>query len=965
MRRLLVGAAAVAVLAALVALFYSPLIFQGLILGDYDAFVYFYPLRQYAAESLLQGRFPLWNPYLFLGSPFFANVQTAVLYPLNALFLYLPIPYAYTASLLGHLLLAGLAMYIFSRRTLGVSFLPALLAATSFTFSGFLLNQVGHINQLNVSVWLPLLLVAFDEAIRRRSLALAIATGLVGALQLLAGHTQEWYFSMVALGCLGLWRVMVPATIGVQALKEGRAIRRLRPLVYLTVAGVVEAGLTAVQLLPSFELSRESIRGGGMAYHEVVSFSLPPTTLLYTILSTYPSELFSEFVGYVGVVPVVLAILAVIAWMARPVTAFMAFLTGLGLFMAMGQFNPLYPRLFDLVPGLDLFRVPARWLLVYTFGICGLAGLGAQLVHDLAHRPALNRRSWGEKAPRLLGFLGGNLVLGAAVFVFYFAYQWAMPQPRYEDIEVWVTLAALTLALVAMGSLGRRAGWVSLGLLLAVTSGELWLAGESSSLRHPIPYEAYRPERASTSALLQDAASTENPGRLLTFATDRYEVKETPDYKRDYAWLHPDALIQFMVNVKLGEVLAANLPMEYGIEMVDGYDGGILPLRRFAELKSLLLPSSGIPADNQLRLHLLYAPPSHLLDLMNVRYILHGKIQDARIDNVYYDRAFSLMVGHDERVRLQRMPDLNVTSVGVISSIEGARDQAQGTVAAVLRVTDSYGATYPIPLRLGYETGETPEQDDHSGPAAHMKPLLVPSWTPEEQSTEYFAKISLPNRNRIKEITVQNTLEGSRTRIRAITLIDDAGGDSYPLVLSDQIDRQSFFDMKLYSRRDLLPRAYLVSRTAVRDDSLALEMLRAPDLPLDQLAVLSPSATARAIYRAADVRYEPLEASIRSYRPEEVVVDVRAGHDAYLVLSDVYYPGWKAFVDGVETPIERANYLFRGVLVDEGSHTVVFRYEPQSFQAGLRISLASIAFVLLALLILGADHWRRSRATVL
>ena len=160
MRKFITGVAIAALLAALVALFYNAVLFQGLILGDYDAFVYFYPLREYAANSLKQGRFPLWNPYLFLGSPFFANVQTAVLYPLNALFLVLSTPYAYTASIVAHVFLA----------TRYVSVLPAnlgCLVASRYRISDlhvqrFLSGQVGYINQLNVSAWLPLL-VTFDE----------------------------------------------------------------------------------------------------------------------------------------------------------------------------------------------------------------------------------------------------------------------------------------------------------------------------------------------------------------------------------------------------------------------------------------------------------------------------------------------------------------------------------------------------------------------------------------------------------------------------------------------------------------------------------------------------------------------------------------------------------------------------------------------------------------------------------
>src|SRR5215469_11703954 len=77
--------------------FYYPLVFLGRALVDYDALVYFYPQRVYLARSLLSGQIPLWDPNLFLGAPFLANPQTAVLYPPSWLFLLGPVQSIYTA----------------------------------------------------------------------------------------------------------------------------------------------------------------------------------------------------------------------------------------------------------------------------------------------------------------------------------------------------------------------------------------------------------------------------------------------------------------------------------------------------------------------------------------------------------------------------------------------------------------------------------------------------------------------------------------------------------------------------------------------------------------------------------------------------------------------------------------------------------------------------------------------------
>ena len=74
-----------------------------------------------------------------------------------------------------------------------------------------------------------------------------------------------------------------------------------------------------------------------------------------------------------------------------------------------------------------------------------------------------------------------------------------------------------------------------------------------------------------------------------------------------------------------------------------------------------------------------------------------------------------------------------------------------------------------------------------------------------------------------------------------------------------------------------------------------------------------------------------------------VIVDVETNETCALVLSDAYYPGWRAEIDGEATQIFPAYHAFRGIIVPAGAHRVEFKYEPRVFQTGLLISLAAIA----------------------
>ena len=85
------------------------------------------------------------------------------------------------------------------------------------------------------------------------------------------------------------------------------------------------------------------------------------------------------------------------------------------------------------------------------------------------------------------------------------------------------------------------------------------------------------------------------------------------------------------------------------------------------------------------------------------------------------------------------------------------------------------------------------------------------------------------------------------------------------------------------------------------------------------------------------------------YQPGRVVIEVKASQPAMLFLGDTHYPGWSARIDGRETPIYRANYLFRAVAIPAGTHTVEFTYAPRSFRIGAMISLLTGLAVLAAL----------------
>ncbi|MEO8601859.1 MAG: YfhO family protein [bacterium] len=101
-------------------------------------------------------------------------------------------------------------------------------------------------------------------------------------------------------------------------------------------------------------------------------------------------------------------------------------------------------------------------------------------------------------------------------------------------------------------------------------------------------------------------------------------------------------------------------------------------------------------------------------------------------------------------------------------------------------------------------------------------------------------------------------------------------------------------------------------------------------------------------------------ANIVTYEPQRVVIEASTPAAALLVLTDQYYPGWRATVDGEAAPILRADYVFRAVALPPGQHTVEFRFVPRSFYQGM--ALAVVGLLLLVASGLWAWHAQRRAA---
>ncbi len=101
---------------------------------------------------------------------------------------------------------------------------------------------------------------------------------------------------------------------------------------------------------------------------------------------------------------------------------------------------------------------------------------------------------------------------------------------------------------------------------------------------------------------------------------------------------------------------------------------------------------------------------------------------------------------------------------------------------------------------------------------------------------------------------------------------------------------------------------------------------------------------------SADRKTLEWSADFKLYSANRIKLDVDVNKFAFLFISDTYYPGWKAYINGRETPVMRVNHAFRGVAVEEGSHTVEFVFKPLTFKIGASVSIVSLLIVMVCMI---------------
>jgi hypothetical protein len=354
-----------------------------------DALQQYYPRRFTMTDSLHGGWLPLWDPYVYGGSPFLAAQQGSVFYPPAWLLTLFSPEMQFGWSALLHLTLAAVGALLFFRQ-LGLSVPAAVTGAIGFTFNGYVVVWLAYPNVTQWTLcWLPLALYTWERGRGGDDLRWIAACAGVLALSILGGHGQSSEYLLMLWGLWALYRTVALT----------RSVRGV--LRWVALPGALGIALSLGHLLPVLDYVPRTDRGGRVAWSAVLQAGMPPAqlwtfllprlfgdeTLAFAQKSWMPLSgraglAFIERTFYPGI-----SILALAggAWAVRRLSAearqlalFSAVMSLLAVLWALA--TPLYWPLWAAVPGFKNFTAVARVVCMASWSLPCLAALG---VHGL------------------------------------------------------------------------------------------------------------------------------------------------------------------------------------------------------------------------------------------------------------------------------------------------------------------------------------------------------------------------------------------------------------------------------------------------------------------------------------------------------------------------------------------------------------------------------------------------------
>ena len=932
-----------------------------------------WPLYAITSRTLFSGEIPLWNPYQGIGAPLAADTTWATYYPINILY---AIPNQYWDFVwFLKLWLAGILCYLLLR-DLKLQFISSLGGAFAYCLSGAFIFYP-FTPWADVAILTPALLLSAKRCFDRPLSASSLCIGsVVLAVSILGAHIEALVIQFLFVNLFVLFEAIVM-----------RRENRVRGVVSWVATILLGFGLAAFFLLPVFEyLSLATLgHGGNVGVHSLSTDGEPMTWVLtmfvpyfFGFLQTYPYQGLRQVFfwdispGYIGTSVFFLASVALFSIrmpLKRQSVSYSIFFIGAGFLILLKIFGVPPVNWIGFLPVLShvIFSRYSGSVLAASFsGACafGLESVlrGTYTIRSLRKAivlpllvitfatlatvpvvtaPSVYMLQW----LRLPVFVGSMAYLMLSMLFLFMSYIVAST----EGIDAAKTLAVLIIlelvcyipmSLPVAYEAGRIAVCLGAAIILVLYSRRFRLPAVSIMARRILPLEKLSTEHVCalmlvTALVLQFGVAAISPMGLpnrydaLTEAPYLTFLKKNIGNQRVYSLdgiLFPPVAGVFSIQ-HLGE-FTAFMPYSFRTFSQTNLDRGALAStlvgNAWARVETIS-PSAEI-RDNL-----------EFYSLLGVKYFV-TKYTDLNIAHEIglqpeVEGSHSWAPLGNKSVSTQFVTDLSFDGVTVRIGTYNRVNRGE-----VILVLDSvpYNATLNRKSRINADSIANGAPNMFTFPEVKVA-----------KKTEFKITLSQSDTLPGNEVAVMWWPQAKQNPHLVISggFLNVALG----VVLHDQLLPMAYHDQNvtIYQNQRVFPRAFLVNHVVVAKNGEDA-VLKTRDLGWSTRSTLVAEGTSSAQVvqtHASTAESTVGSAEIERYSPNEVAIRVEASGPSFLVLTDIFYPGWGVHVDGKPVIIYRAYGVVRAVFVEAGHHEVLFMYEPNSFRLGSVVTIMSALII--------------------
>ena len=949
-----------------------------------------WPNVKLATDLILNGTIPLWNSHAGIGAPLAAESTFHIFSPYNLGF-FLP-PSLWDIPILIGVWLAGFFTFLFLR-SLNLKFVPAVTGGIFFMLSGSITWYLTNPNFLVVIIT-PLILYSLEKIIQNRDPKFICLISISFLLTILAGHLETIVLQFLFVGIYFFYRIIIKGNY------KRRIDKQKLIIISFCVLGFVGGlGLSAFYIFPVYELIDNNILehepGTGLTHYP--SINVITSFIPYTLGQIHAYWIASAsgiigFWGYVGIFALFFSIVGVYLSLKNHEDKIHRytplFFMCVSIFFIMKTIGIPVVNWIGFIPILDLLLFTNYSGLIMSFSFAVSAAFGINL---------LTKIQVDKKILSFIFIFSITLLLVLLIPL----YSYLGPNADFseyvnaDDVKNYVgfqilqaILFAITALIIAIGITKNKSIII---IIIPVVLLELSLYIPLGL--HPI-FLAYKfiilfvGIIALTILVLKPSRLTWNTndksikisvlfGILIIIFLSVVLISEFSSFgmmkKTDAFEDNPvtDFLKTNIENHRMfsfGYSMQPNYPSAYGINSI----GVISPfsIDSFANFVQNFLDKD---ADNG-RLGFppwtfSYGPMESIekfydskkyFDFLGVKYIITDgyNFDSITVGIPGNTREISKIQDTESSISQSFVSPVNtITSLGV--SMSAFQLEENDTIILSLDSVP-YDKKHHRESVLTQIMNQKYNQFNLEPQIENVlnKELILSLQYPQVNNDK-LAVVHTIAKDQIGFDYVENELQGTfyennipiDTKQMVFSILSDS--DEHNIVYQ-------FEDIYIHENYDVYPRAFFVNNfKTVEKDTAQEYLLKNPDFNLRQNVILEEKLSNESINKLKLSKDNKINnANIISYEANNVLIKTSNSDASILILTDVYYPGWKAFIDGTETKIYRADGLVKAIFVPEGEHTIEFVYLPESYNTGITISIITV-LILVAIYFVSRNKYRR------